>query len=687
MRKIAIVFVLAIFLPSLLLAWLAIRSLRDQQFVLERQQSLLYQGVADTLAARMQDFMASQQRNFEQEVETILSDQNPREIAPTFDEKLRAAWPLAEVGFAVTLDGIISSPSLWGSTEGKRFRKENDPFLSNREIAEVYPTSQAGMKNYASKDEDNPSSLDQSRQRDAPRDYLDQRREEVAAPAKPAASPPSPAAESESLQSVRKDGTELEKRSFDKKESASASQRGSADAAPAEKAPQQFQEKQMMKSKSQGAPSKLDNANFTSNTEQFSRRQQARNVIPEKELQPLVPQMSRTTSAEAEFRQLVGDNTSGAIARFLQNKLKLMLWYRSPRDPQLVFGAQLRLDTLTQELARLLQVDPSLKQDIGAALLDDNGKPVAQTKVPFTANWKHPFVATEIGDVLPHWEIAVYLLNPDKLNQTAQTLKLTLGLMVALLLFAIVVGGWLISSDIQRQIILAKQKTDFVSNVSHELKTPLTSIRMFSELLSSGRVHEADKQRSYLQIISTEAARLTRLINNVLDFAKLERGEKKYDFQPCDIVSLVNETVENYRPHLETGGFKLDYKPITDFYTVRGDRDALSQVLLNLFSNAEKYGGDKKEISVEMRVKTSPLSSFEVRVQDRGDGVPRGSEEKIFEQFYRAHDSLSSGIQGSGLGLTLARQIARAHGGDVTHHPREGGGSCFTLTLPIQPNS
>jgi signal transduction histidine kinase len=255
--------------------------------------------------------------------------------------------------------------------------------------------------------------------------------------------------------------------------------------------------------------------------------------------------------------------------------------------------------------------------------------------------------------------------------------------LVALLLFAIAVGSWLIVSDLNRQLKLARQKTDFVSNVSHELKTPLTSIRMFSELLSEGRVTDKAKQRSYLNIITAETARLTRLINNVLDFSRMERGEKKYNIRDCDLVQLARENVESYRPHLENNGFKLE----TDFrlscLPVRGDCDALAQVIVNLLSNAEKYSNDHKEISVQVSQRDGPLPCAEFKVSDRGLGVPRGSEEKIFEKFYRAHDSLSSGIQGSGLGLTLARQIARAHGGDVAYESRDGGGSCFCLRLPL----
>jgi signal transduction histidine kinase len=340
---------------------------------------------------------------------------------------------------------------------------------------------------------------------------------------------------------------------------------------------------------------------------------------------------------------------------------------------------------LIESLAPLLQqIEPALQEEICVALLDDSAKPVALSHQGFRAPWKRPLVSTPIGESLPHWEAAVYPLDPAKLTRSAQTLKLTLGLLIGVLVLAIGIGGWLIVADLNRQLTLARQKTDFVSNVSHELKTPLTSIRMFSELLAEGRIRDPARQRSYLSIINSETARLTRLINNVLDFARIERGEKKYHFQPCDVVDVLRETVESYRPHLETNGFKLECDFPDAPACVSGDRDALAQVAVNLLSNAEKYSDGCKEITVRIARQTSPLPHVEVRVLDRGLGVPAGCGEKIFEKFYRAHDSLSSGIQGSGLGLTLARQIARAHGGEVAYEPRDGGGSCFTLRLPLK---
>ena len=731
MKRVAILFVLTVFVPSLVLAWLAVRSLRDQQFVLERQQSLLYQGLADRLARDAEDHVAERQREFVAHVESLLATNSPAQLSPRFDDALRKLWPLADVGFVVTRAGKLLSPSPTGRPEARSFHIANAAFFGNREAIEVYwNVGRSGQ---------NPAGLDERAAGNAnvpfnqppplPPPSLQNAgppRSQIVAPAvvQNAAPPFSQSAGPRFLQNQAA------------LQSDPADQSGVANA-------------------QSGRPlQRVVNPELQQMRQTFSPHPGQQNFLQ----QNFIPQNaviatnapSRVATAEAEFRQLMGDATEGTLARFIDNKLKLMFWYRPPRDPDLVFGVQLQLPRLIAEIRPVVRATSPLYSEVCVALLDDTARPVTVSHDGFQpASWKRPFVATEIGEALPHWEMAVYPLNPAQLSQSARTLALTIGLQVAVLLLAIGVGGWLIVADLRRHLALARQKTDFVSNVSHELKTPLTSIRLFSELLAEGRVTDPAKQRSYLQVITAEAARLTRLINNVLDFARLERGEKKYTFTRCDLGAVVSETVATYRPHLEQAGFKLELdlppaaapaaatpEPLESGSTpapgvpehaprsapatplanlpmtnrvgrppvfregaenstrggcaphshsdlwVNADRDALAQVLVNLLSNAEKYSAERKEIRVELRAFTQPQPACEVRVLDRGLGVPPGTEARIFEQFYRAHDSLSSGIQGSGLGLTLARQIARAHGGEITYEPRAGGGSCFTLRLP-----
>ncbi len=269
-------------------------------------------------------------------------------------------------------------------------------------------------------------------------------------------------------------------------------------------------------------------------------------------------------------------------------------------------------------------------------------------------------------------------MRPQQLQENARDVRRNLLLLIAVALAAIAFGGWAVFADARRQLALAQKKTDFVSNVSHELKTPLTSIRMFAELMQSGNVAE-EKRPQYLRIIMAEAERLTRLINNVLDFARMERKQKRYDFRPLDLHEVLARTWEGQELHLREQGFQTRWQDAPGPYPVRGDEDALAQVLVNLISNAEKYSGERKEVELHSYLNDGSIC---VSVLDRGSGVPVGEDGKIFEAFYRAHDSLASGIQGSGLGLTLAQRLAQEHGGEIIYQPREGGGSNFTLRLP-----
>jgi signal transduction histidine kinase len=194
-----------------------------------------------------------------------------------------------------------------------------------------------------------------------------------------------------------------------------------------------------------------------------------------------------------------------------------------------------------------------------------------------------------------------------------------------------------------------------------------------------------EKAPQYLRIIMVEAERLTRLINNVLDFAKLERRQKRIERHSLDLHAVIARTWEGLELHLRESGFATKWEAAPPPYPVVGDEDALAQILVNLLSNAEKYSNNGcKEIELQSYLDGGHVC---VSVLDRGSGVPSGEERKIFEAFYRAHDSLSSGIQGSGLGLTLAQRLAREQGGEILYQSRSGGGSNFTLRMPIAASS
>ncbi len=242
-------------------------------------------------------------------------------------------------------------------------------------------------------------------------------------------------------------------------------------------------------------------------------------------------------------------------------------------------------------------------------------------------------------------------------------------------------GLFLVYGNVQREMHLSRLKSDFVANVSHELKTPLALIRLFAETLELGRVPSDDKARQYYRVINKESQRLTQLINNILDFSRIEAGKKEYRFAPTDVARVIHEVVDAYRFQIEQQGFALELDVPEGLPEIEVDKEALGQALINLLNNAIKYSRDEKSIRIQVRAENQHVS---IRVADRGIGVELSEQKKIFEKFYRAEDSLVHDTKGSGLGLSLVRHIMEAHGGSVDVESAPGHGSTFTLSLPVR---
>jgi signal transduction histidine kinase len=251
--------------------------------------------------------------------------------------------------------------------------------------------------------------------------------------------------------------------------------------------------------------------------------------------------------------------------------------------------------------------------------------------------------------------------------------------LAALSLF-MVAGIFLTYRNVSREMNLARQKSDFVANVSHELRTPLALIRLYAETLELGRLTAKEKYQEYFRIIREESERLTALINNILDFSRIDAGRKEYEFQETNLGELVHSTLDSYRFQIQQNGFGFEEHISPDIPSVKVDREAIARSLLNLINNALKYSKDDKYIAVKL-YRTN--SSVKLEVQDRGIGIPANEQEKIFEKFYRCGDPLVHNVKGSGLGLSLVRHIVRAHGGDVLVESAPDKGSKFTIALPL----
>ena len=247
-------------------------------------------------------------------------------------------------------------------------------------------------------------------------------------------------------------------------------------------------------------------------------------------------------------------------------------------------------------------------------------------------------------------------------------------------LSVLMIGGLVLTyRSVDKQVALARLKSDFVSNVSHELRTPLALIRLYAETLELGRITTEGKKHEYYSIIRKESERLSSLINNILDFSRIEAGGKEYDFRETDIAELVRNTLDSYRYQIEQQGFALE-EHIDTVPAVRVDREAIARALVNLVNNALKYSDSEKFLGVRLYRDQSVLK---LEVSDRGIGIERREQSRIFEKFYRTCDPLVHNTKGSGLGLSLVRHITRAHGGEVEVESTPGRGSKFTLSLPL----
>jgi two-component system phosphate regulon sensor histidine kinase PhoR len=251
-------------------------------------------------------------------------------------------------------------------------------------------------------------------------------------------------------------------------------------------------------------------------------------------------------------------------------------------------------------------------------------------------------------------------------------------LLITMMLATILAGIGFLFYATWKEARANQLKSDFISNVSHELKTPLSLIRMFGELLALGKVKTPEKGREYAEIITREAERLSRLIDNVLDFARMERGPVAYEFLPGRLDEVVERALDVYRHRVEREGLRLSTKIDSDLPETMLDENAMTLLLLNLLENAVKYG--RGEIAVYL---TRQGNRLRLVVGDQGPGIPPEEHRRIFDRFYRTRQARGTNVRGSGIGLSLVKHIAEAHGGTVIVDSELGHGAAFIVDIPL----
>lgn len=265
-------------------------------------------------------------------------------------------------------------------------------------------------------------------------------------------------------------------------------------------------------------------------------------------------------------------------------------------------------------------------------------------------------------------------------NDRTQTNLLIVGVVGVILIF----GLWLVYRNITKAMALAQIKSDFVSNVSHEIRTPLSLITMFAETLQMNRVKTQEKKQEYYRIISQEANRLRGIVNKILSFSKMEAGKISYSLEKSNLNEVVEEVLKSYSFHLKNKQFEYTFKACSELLEIQGDKDALSEAIINLIDNAIKYSNGEKLIELYTGVE-SGYAYFEV--VDHGIGISGMDQKNVFDKFYRVPSGAVHNTKGTGLGLTLVKHIVEAHGGQIELVSKLNEGSSFRLKFPLTKHS
>jgi signal transduction histidine kinase len=278
------------------------------------------------------------------------------------------------------------------------------------------------------------------------------------------------------------------------------------------------------------------------------------------------------------------------------------------------------------------------------------------------------------------WKFIVSQPELVNLERTAVRETLLYGLLLGVIVVLMIMGAILIVRDISRETETTRLKTEFVHNISHELKTPLTLIRLYGETLQrKDNLTEEERKESY-EIITKESERLSHLINNVLDFSRIDMGRKEFNFTKGSLSRVAQETLDSYRYHLAKNGFVVKEEIDADLPDMNFDREAIASVLVNLLSNVMKFSPSEKEVKIRL---FRGNGQAVLQVADKGIGISPQDRSRIFKRFYRAKNDVVSETKGSGLGLTLVKHITEAHGGTVEVESEPGKGSIFSIILPI----
>jgi signal transduction histidine kinase/tetratricopeptide (TPR) repeat protein len=320
-------------------------------------------------------------------------------------------------------------------------------------------------------------------------------------------------------------------------------------------------------------------------------------------------------------------------------------------------------------------------EGLEVCLLGADGVPLFGTPADARSTWTVTRNLDESG--LP-WRLQVRPRQPAVLQaDLVRRQKLYVALFVAVMAL-LVFGSYLTGRTVRKELEIARLKSDFVSVVSHEFRSPLTSVRQLGEMLMRGRVPSEERRQQYYELITRESDRLARLMERVLDFSRMEEGRRQYRFEPLDATAWLRALAQDFQAEVAAQGVSIEAVVPDDLPVLVADREALTSAVQNLLDNAVKYSSGCKTVWLEAEPGGSSLI---IRVRDRGIGIAEQDRKHIFEKFYRGGSETARRVKGVGLGLSLVKQIAAAHRGSVQVESRPGQGSTFTIVVPVKAHA
>lgn len=343
-----------------------------------------------------------------------------------------------------------------------------------------------------------------------------------------------------------------------------------------------------------------------------------------------------------------------------------------------VMAVVLDMREVRREVGELLRGALETEPEVNVVLLDSRGEPIFQ-KGDMADSSRYAIRKT-LAPMLPLWQMTLAYRRDGMLFEVAMRDRRTRLSYISLFILIICLGLYLTYRLVQKDSELAKLKSDFVSRVSHDLRTPLATIRAVGEMLEMGAVSDREKEKEYFSFITSESQRLSRLIDNVLDFSRISAGKRVYTIKPGDIAKTISNTTRAFKQYIKAEGFDIRYEADDDLPIVMLDEDAISQALINLMDNAVKFSRSEKVVWIALRRRGSEIV---LSVRDKGVGIAPKELKPIFSQFYRADGGRAVSGKGTGIGLSIVKHIAEAHGGRVEAQSTPGEGSVFTIVLPI----